>query len=349
MNEICWDLYLCMGLGMLSFVFSFIITVSQFYETVRTKNTSGISLPTYIIFTIACIICFAWAIMYYFKTLTSCPSESVNPAIPPPDTPAPYGPYWLWQWTVIPIMSYYLFNIILGVILTGVKIYHIILARKLKMNEMALADYLIKKQLGKEFASNHKLHTRKYFGFALVLITLIGIIIAFAILWMLNVRPQYNPAYWLNDNQNKWLFVWIVNFVGAFAFEAISWPQFVKSLKEKNTSGISLGWAIFLPISMVFSFGYALSLTFTQGHKTFPPDTFGGLLFNGLVVNFGILIIKFVNIHKAHKLGLTELEYTQKYIVPSYEKKKLAIKQAKEAKKAKKQETKKHQIKKDHK
>lgn len=316
-----WDLYLCMGFGVLAVIFSFLITISQLYSSFKYKNTSGLAMPTYIIFMVACFICFLWSVSYYLKVMYSWPTESVDPSIIHPGKQQPYGPYWLLQCTILPITGYYLFDFLMGIVFLIIKIRHVILSKKLNMNEMALSSYLLKQQKDKEIKSGFKLWRRKYFGFVIIVIFLTLFVVVFTVLFGFLVRPEYDPDF--NPKEVRWILVWVLNLVGAATFEAISWPQFIKCIREKNTSAISLNWAIFLPLSMLISFLYALSLTLTHANIEFPPDTIGGLIFNGLIVNFGVLIIKLINIHRAHKLHMTELEYARKYLIPKYEKKKM--------------------------
>lgn len=315
------DLYFCMILGFVTFALSVVIAVSQFYVTIKTKNTSGVSLWTYCIFMIAGWICLAWVLTYYFKVLTSRPPDDmgIDPSIIPAGKPQPYGPYWLWQWGILPLLSYYIFDVLMGFVLMSIKVRHMLLAKKLKMSEMDLSDYLLKEQKNKLVKSGYRLHNRKYFWFTITLISLLFVIVAFAGLWATFVTPQYNPEFY--NHEKEWSYVWVLGLIGALAFEAISWPQFIKCLKEKNTSGISLNWAIFLPIGMLISFSYALTLALAPGGTKFPPDTLGALIFNGLIVNFGVLILKFKNMHDAKKHHMTEMEYTKKYLIPAYRKK----------------------------
>ncbi len=85
-----------------------------------------------------------------------------------------------------------------------------------------------------------------------------------------------------------------------------------------------------MPVSLTISFSYALALALKQGD--FAYDTIGALVFNGMIVNYGILIIKLINRSKAKKLGLTELEYTKKYLIPAWKAKQAAKAKAKAAK-----------------
>lgn len=312
-----WDLYLCMGLGFAAVIFSFLITISQLHTTIKYKDTSGIAVPTYIIFMVSCLICLSWTISFYYKTLISNPTTSSSMILAGKQA---YGPYWLWQCTILPIMWYYTFDFLMGLVLTIIKLRHLYLVKKLNINERALASYLLNKQKDKQVKSNYKLHTNQYFGFAIIIILLISGVTCFITMWGIYVHPTYDPS--IDVTKGKWTYVWVINLIGAASFEAISWPQFIKCIREKNTSGISLNWAIFLPVSILISFFYSLALTLIQGGVKFPPDTIGALIFNGIIVNFGILFIKLFNIHRSHKLNMTEMEYTQKYLIPAYEKKK---------------------------
>ncbi len=80
-----------------------------------------------------------------------------------------------------------------------------------------------------------------------------------------------------------------------------------------------MGWAIFMPISLTFSFCYALALALKGGG--FSYDTIGGLVFNGMIVNYAILVMKLINRKNAKKKHMTEIEYSKNVLIPAYEKK----------------------------
>ncbi|MCQ3907620.1 MAG: hypothetical protein MJ219_02530 [Mycoplasmoidaceae bacterium] len=84
-------------------------------------------------------------------------------------------------------------------------------------------------------------------------------------------------------------------------------------------------------MACIISFVYALLLGF--GVDSFGLDTLGALIFNGMIVNFGILIIKAQNIRKTKKLGISELEYTKIKLLPKIKAKQEKI-QSKKKKRA---------------
>ncbi|MCQ2957071.1 MAG: hypothetical protein MJ233_04580 [Mycoplasmoidaceae bacterium] len=68
-----------------------------------------------------------------------------------------------------------------------------------------------------------------------------------------------------------------------------------------------------MPLSCAVSLVYAIILA-VSGSEAFSFDTIGAIIFNGLIVNIGILVIKVINRKRAKKLHMSEIEYTRKYI-----------------------------------
>lgn len=303
MNSIYAGLITSMVLAIITFVLSMLITVSQLINVVKTKNTSGVSLSTYFLFLVAGLICVAWAVTYYFKLLMENQTGGEN------------GPYWLWQWSVIPILGYYIFDVSISCSLIFVKLRHKIWAKQLNMKEIDLAKYLLNQQKKKLAKAKHKMPYRKYFWMTLYLALIAVAVAIFMPVFAKFVTPQYDK----NFNSNKWMFVFVLSVISALAFEAISWPQFITCVRKKDTSGISINWAIFLPVSMTIAFTYALAQALLEGATV--PSTIGALVFNGLIINYGILVLKLINRRKARKKGMTEIEYTKKYIIPLVNKK----------------------------
>ncbi len=303
-------LIICMVLGFVSFAMAQIISVSQIVSLIRTKNTSGVSVWTYFIFVIAGAMCLIWGFSYYFQEMSIEGDVSI--------------PYWIYQWSILPILCYYITDFCLSSTMLVIKTRHLHLSKKLKMNELDLAEYLKDKQKQKYLRSGHKFYNHINFPIFVLLGLLFAIVILFAVLFTIYVR--FKPT-----QTTDWAgYPWVVptSLLAAFLWEAISWPQFIKSIRQKDTSGISMNWAIFMPASLTVAFGYALALALKTGD--FSPDTIGGLVFNGMIVNYGILIIKIINKKNAKKLGLSEVQYTKKYLIPAWKKK-----QAAKARKAK--------------
>ncbi len=327
MNGPDWVTHIsCLVLGIVSLTLSLIISVSQITSLIKTKNTSGVSISTYIIFVVAGAMCLTWGFSYYFQEMQI------------KEIPDQKGiPYLLYQWEMIPIICYYITDFCLSNTMVFIKARHMSLAKKLGMNELELAEYLKDRQNKKYIKSGKKFSASENFPVFLVLFVLFSIVVTFAICFTLFATPE--PIYDWHKVDGKWVcdwdgYKWVVpsSLLAALLWEAISWPQFIKSLRQKDTSGISMNWAIFMPVALTVSFTYALVLALKMGD--FEYDTIGALVFNGMIVNYGILIIKCINRKKAKKLGLNELQYTKKYLIPAW-KKKEAAKAAKKAAQAK--------------
>lgn len=313
------ELIVCIVLGVVSFIMAQIISVSQIISLFRTKNTSGVSIWTYLIFIIAGIFCLAWGFSYYFKNMMT------------PEAGGFHAPYEIYQWGIIPILCYYITDLSMSTTMFIIKFNHMRLAKKLNMSELDLAKYLRDKQNDKYLKSGRKFYNHINFPIILLLGFLLSVVILFATLFSLYCRPH------TATEKPNWPWVAVLSMLAAVLWEAISWPQFIKSIRQKDTSGISLMWAIFMPVSLTVSFAYALALackTVGVPDEGFSYDTIGALVFNGMIVNYGILVIKCLNRRKAKKLGMTEVEYTKQVLIPAW-KKKEAEKAAKKAAKAK--------------
>ena len=290
--------------GGLSFVFAQIVGIGQLVSLAKTKNTSGTSIWTFLFFWFGNIICMVFALGYYWKTLQAIDIDA--------------NPQWyvLKQWSIVPLCGFYIFDLIFGLTLVIVKARHMSLAKKLHMSELELADYLLKKNRNK-FYKTHEIQYKKYTWVAIVVAFAYVVVICFTVFFPLYV----NPTYVKNQDENKWIWLVVLNFLCAFSYEITMWPSFIKAIKTKDTSGVSIPWAVFFPISLVVSFVYALSLGLVEvdagkgfGADGAIPTTIGALVFNGLIVNIGMLSLKVKNIRRAKKLGMTELEYAQKYL-----------------------------------
>lgn len=321
----------CIVLGVVSFVMAQIISVSQIVSFFRTKNTSGVSIWTYVIFMVAGAMCLTWGFSYYFQEMMTTAAPDVVKQIGNNNTL-----YVLYQWTIIPIIAYYITDFCMSTTMMIIKARHLSLCKKLKMDELELAEYL-KDQANKKYFKSHKKPCyHPDFAMGMLLACLATVVVLFMVLFTLYAKPEVKYTY--DESQTKYIywdgFPWVLptSLMAALLWEAISWPQFIKSLRHKDTSGISMNWAIFMPVSLTISFTYALALALKMGD--FSYDTLGALIFNGMIVNYGILIMKIINRKKAKEKGMDELEYTKKVLIPAFEKKEKARKLAK-ARKAK--------------
>lgn len=278
-------------LGFIMFVMSIIIGVSQLFTIFKTKNTSGTSITTYILFIICASISVSWGYVYFMAHMSSWWNNADN------------IPLSICQLSSIWIISNYILQLFGSMSLIVIKARHIRLARKYHVNELQLSKILLSKIKSKK---------EQYLPLVILLASLFTLTIILAVVLMIFTNPSINPSI-ISPDEGEWTPIIItLSVIAAALWESINWPQFIKCLKNKDTSGISLNWAIFMPICCLFSFSYSLAIAFVLGEFTF--DTIGALIFNGIVVNVGILIIKLINHKRAKHLKISEIEYTRKYL-----------------------------------
>mgnify|MGYP003323451663 CR=1 FL=1 len=294
MNQVSADT-LSLIVGIIMTISSCAIVIPQFLYILRTKNTSGTSLSTYIVYTVAGILWLTWALMYYFVHMCQ-PSAQVNHT-------------WLHQAGMIPAIISNFVSLAITCCILFLKIKHICLAKQNKMNELELSKLLANKEKNLySQKTNFYIWWKKYLFAIIIFILILSIVVITITLLMIFHKPQE-----INDNDFKNLTygVFVINIIAAILYEGTSWPQFIKNIKYRDTSGISLGWAIFFPITCIISFSYDLSLVFASGDYM---SVLASLICNGIIVNTCVLIFKIINQHKAKKSGITEIEYTKKFI-----------------------------------
>lgn len=307
------SVYLSITFGLLTFALMQVITLSQFFRAAKTKNTSGVPALAYVLLLASCLLALVWGFGYYYQIVFSSKTDPNN--------------IWLFQWTIIPIISYYIIDFFIGTALLSNKLYHLHLCKKKRMNEVELSYYLLKKQRHEYLKSGSKFYKKKYFKHALFLIT-IYVLTTIGIYFLVTRSIPRASEQMVTDG---WWWVLVANFISAISNEILGWPTFVSAAKKKDTSGVSLSWAIVFPIACTVSFIYAFLLAWMElenGSTPWPPtsfltlpSTFGAIIFSGLIPNYGLLIAKLVNIARARKKHLDEIAYTKKYVIPAYEKK----------------------------
>ncbi len=256
-------------------------------------------------------ICFAWSLLFYFSRMSDWFS---------PDNTIPLG---ICQWAVIPIVLVYFFDIVASIFIIFVKYSHIKLCKKLHISEIELSRYLLKQQKEKLAKSGNKIWYRKYFGLVVFFVVAILIMSIVGTCLTIFTNPHFVPH--ISDlspyEPDMRPYIITLSVLGASSWEAISWPQFIKCIKTKDTSGISLVWCILLPISCLLSLVYSITLAFAG--EGWSWNTIGALIFNGLLVNVGILVIKLRNRKIAKHHRMSEIEYTRKFL-SKYKKQKRA-------------------------
>lgn len=288
----------CIGLGMSAFIF-----LPQLISIIKTRNTSGTSLITYIIYEINCLFWCAWAWGYFLNLLIQEIPSGVSPM--------------LYMWQAIPAVISDTFGPILMTTILSLKIHHLVLCKKLKVNEIQLSNLLQAKDKKRYFVDGQESKFKKNILWILPIIATAGIIVMMSLILSLCFSPTFK-------SQESWSWVIVINFFCGATTELISWPQFIKLIKYKDTSGISLGWAIFMPVSGLLYFSYDLMLAFAS--TSWSPNTICALVLSGLTPSFCILFMKINTMRAAKKQGMSEIDYITKVLLPQVKAKKSQLK-----------------------
>lgn len=276
---------LALVFGNISVIMAIAIEAPQLYSIFKTKNTSGTSLTTYILFMISSILWITWAILYYLAHVVE-PDIDMNSIHIAGLVPA--------------VISNTINFCLVGAIL-------FLKCRNLRLCKMFNIDEL---QLSKRIFDKQKKYSwfKKYYP----LIIIFGVSLLIVLAVVLSLCFAYNPPAVSKSEFDKYTkYILVFNVVASVFFELVSWPQFFKCMKYKDTSGISLFWAIFFPTSCLICFGYDISLVIATNDYL---SVLASLICSGLVINTLVLILKIINIRKANKLGISEWHYTNKYL-----------------------------------
>lgn len=311
----------CVAIGWLSVLLMQVIILGQATKVFKTRNTSSISVWTYVIFFISSFIGALWSYLYYTKQICSNIGLFWDNGNFYPDVLEALLP--IGQLSIVPLIFYNIFNIFGAIWMIWIKQNHTRLARKMHCSEIQLAKILLDKQKKELVASKYKLHKRKYFGLVVGLAAIYTFAALVSVLTCLFFVKTEGTQFFNFKGQFFWdKGIMIISIITSCATEGFGWPTFITILRKRDTSSMSTSWAIFVPITLTVSFLYALVLAVAEvsvgGWASFPPDTIGALVFNGLIVNYGTLLIKMKNRKMAKKLHMDEIEYTEKILVPEY-------------------------------
>lgn len=274
--------------GNISIIMSIAIEFPQLVTIFKTKNTSGTSLTTYILFLVASFLWVTWSVFNYVGNMLCLPTGISNLV--------------LHIAALVPAILSNVINVVFVSIIFYFKIVHMGKCKKLNISEFEYSKILFDNQKDKKWL-------RKYWP--LFIFAMTGILVCLLIVWLIMWVgiPTQQPQEEF-DKKYKWI-IFGINIAAAVFFEAVSWPQFIKCMKTKDTSGISMGWAIFLPLSCAVCFSYDLFLALATDYHT----VLASLICSGLIINTLVLIIKIRNHLAAKKLGISEWVYTKKYIL----------------------------------
>lgn len=274
------NIYSILGIifGSIILIISIFYSFPQLYRLCKTCNTSGISLTTYIIYIITSIFWIIWVIGYYFEQINNYTYDECGNEI-------------LFKLSIILAIIFDTIDVLVMIFIINIKIKNILLCKKLKISELILAKQLLTK-------INSKLKQYWQFILAIILCVCLTVCICFTFLFVTHVQNN-------KFNYNWWLLP--INLLASGTWEIFNWPQFIKTIKTKDTTGISLFWVIFMFVGCVVTFIYDLSLGLIGNH--FGISIIPGLVCNGIIPSLGILIIKTSNLINAWKVNLSEVEY----------------------------------------
>lgn len=271
--------------GTISVIMAIGIELPQLYSIIKTKNTSGTSLTTYILFMVSSVLWITWAILYYL-------AHVVEPDVDMSD---------LHIASLVPALVSNTINLCLVAAILFLKCRNLRICKKQNVTELELSKIIFDKQVNYSWI-------RKYLSLIIVSVATVIVVLGVVIGLLLGFTPHEVPQSEF-DKYTKYILGF--NIAAAVFFELISWPQFFKCMKYKDTSGISLFWAIFFPLSCFICFGYDLMLAISTNDFL---SVLASLICNGMIINTLVLILKVRNMKKAKKLGLSEWAYTKKYI-----------------------------------
>lgn len=265
--------------GITILIISFSYCFPQLYKLCKTCNTSGISLTTYIIYIVTSMFWIIWAIGYYFEQINNYTYECGNEI--------------LFRLSIILAIVFNVIDVFVMIFIIGFKIKNLFLCKKRKVDELTLSRQLLT-TIDTKF--------KKYWQFILAVILSLCLAIGICLILFFTTHVQNN-----NFHYEWWLLP--INLIASLTWEIFNWPQFIKTIKTKDTTGISLFWAIFMFVGCVITFFYDLTLGLIS--NGFGISIIPGLVCNGIIPSLGFLIIKINNVIKAKKGNMTEIEYVK--------------------------------------
>lgn len=267
-------------MGSISLVLSLFYTFPQLYSMCKTRNTSGVSVTTYIIHLLTSCLWTAWAFGLFFQS-----ANSYNPN---------KGLVELYRWSLIPALILNFVDVVLICFVLTWKIFNIFACKKLQVNEISLAKQR-NQQINGLFA--------RYWLFFVAIFLALAVVTTSCLICCLYVFKDNGASY-------KWIFP--IGLIASITWEAVNWPQLIKTIRVKDTTGISLFWTIFMAVSCIVTFLYDISLGIINGNWI---DLLPALICSGIIPSIIEMVLKINNVVKAKKLGLSELEYTKKYLI----------------------------------
>ncbi|XQP55769.1 MAG: hypothetical protein ACOQNY_03110 [Mycoplasmoidaceae bacterium] len=122
----------------------------------------------------------------------------------------------------------------------------------------------------------------------------------------------------INEITGPWGWLIIVSVISCVAFLVMTVSQFIKCLLTKNTTSYSTFFAIILPITntLITIYDLIFFVICLNHDGSFMWSMLLPAVINGLISAYGVMILKVKHIITAKKLGMTEIEYYEKYLKP---------------------------------
>lgn len=89
-------------------------------------------------------------------------------------------------------------------------------------------------------------------------------------------------------------------------------PQFIKTITTRDTYSISIWMYLFYPMSNVMWISYEISMIISEQSLSIIFMLINDIV--GFILSSTILSVKLWNVYQAKKVGMTEVNYYNKYI-----------------------------------
>lgn len=117
----------------------------------------------------------------------------------------------------------------------------------------------------------------------------------------------------------KWAWVGYAGLLCSLCFIAVTLTQFIKCIRSKNTTGLSLAFIVLLPVTntILTIYNIFLFIVAIKAADFFNWALLIATVLNGLISAYGTMIMKIKHMKAAKKLGISEVEYYEKYLKPT--------------------------------
>lgn len=109
-----------------------------------------------------------------------------------------------------------------------------------------------------------------------------------------------------------WPWVMVLNIVATIVWISVLIPQFIKTVKTRDTYSISIFMYLFYPMSNVMWISYETFMLISAASWDIIAMLINDCV--GMILSLTIFSIKIHNVLKAKKLGIPEVDYYNKYI-----------------------------------